>query len=118
MDGRELKQYERWKQEAELFRAENQHLRLELNACRPELYRADQKIDRLEHRLNEVLAENKMLKRKLADLAGAEQPKRKASPPPFVKANIPSRPGEGRVARRGIRRRCVPCLRSSTCRRR
>ncbi len=92
MDGRELKQYERWKQEAQLFRAENQHLRLELNACRPELYRADQKIDRLEHRLNEVLAENKMLKRKLADLAGAEQPKRKASPPPFVKANIPSRP--------------------------
>jgi len=92
MDGRELKQYQRWKEQAQSLRGENQHLRLELNACRPEFFRADQKIDRLEHRLEKVLAENKMLKQKLADLSGSDQSKPKASLPAFVKANIPSRP--------------------------
>jgi hypothetical protein len=50
MDGRELKQYERFKEEAQFLRSENQHLRLELNACRPACYRASVRIDRLEQR--------------------------------------------------------------------
>ena len=44
MDRRELRQYEAWRDEAQFLRAENQHLRLELMACRPALYRADQRV--------------------------------------------------------------------------
>lgn len=68
MDGREFKQYERWKQEVQYLRGENQHLRLELLACQPALYRADQKIDRLEQRLVKVEAENVILKQRVKDL--------------------------------------------------
>jgi hypothetical protein len=73
MDGRELKQYEPWKEEVQRLRAENQHLRLELLACRPELYRADQKIDRLEQRLVRVEAENTILKQQVKDLTLASK---------------------------------------------
>lgn len=68
MDGRELKQFERWKEEVQQLRAENQHLRLELGAARPELYRADRKIDRLEQRVAELAAENKLLKQRVKEL--------------------------------------------------
>jgi len=51
MDRRELRQYEAWKEEAQRLRAENQHLRLELMACRPELYRAVQRVADLEERV-------------------------------------------------------------------
>jgi transposase len=55
------------------------------------LYRADRKIDRLEQRLEKVLAENKILKQQLADLAaGAVKPK--AAMPAFVKANAACKP--------------------------
>jgi hypothetical protein len=62
MDGRELKQYESWKTEVQSLRGENQHLRLELNACRPALYRADQRIDRLEQSNRKYRDENTRLK--------------------------------------------------------
>jgi transposase len=92
MDARELKQYERWKQEVQYLRGENQHLRLELNACRPALYRAYQRIDRLEQANCRYRDQNKRLKRKLADLTA--QLKQKPRPPvaAFVKANVPQRP--------------------------
>ena len=51
MDRRELRQYEAWKAEAQFLRAENQHLRLELNACRPELYHAGRRVGELEERV-------------------------------------------------------------------
>jgi len=69
MDGRELKQYERWKEEVQNLRAENQHLRLELMACRPALYRADVKIDRLEQRLAKVTARNAQLEQRVKELS-------------------------------------------------
>jgi transposase len=68
MDGRELKQYERWKQEVQDLRIENQHLRLELMAARPELYRAYQRLDRLEQRVGKLSAENAWLKQRVKDL--------------------------------------------------
>lgn len=94
MDGQELKQYERWKEEVQSLRSENQHLRLELMACRPELYRADQKIDRLEQRLAKLSAENKIFKRKLADLTQKlrDKPKPARVAPAFVKANVADKP--------------------------
>jgi len=47
MDGRELKQYERFKGEAQFLRSENQHLRRELDTYRPAWYRASVRIDKL-----------------------------------------------------------------------
>src|SRR5688500_1897673 len=92
MDGRELKQYERWAQEAQFLRGENQHLRLELLACQPALYRADQKIDRLEQRVEKLTRENALLKRRVADLTAQLKQKPKPAPPAFAKANVPQGP--------------------------
>lgn len=85
MNRRELKQYECWKEEVQRLRAENQHLHLELMACRPELYQADLKIDRLEKRVAKLEAENAQLKQRVADLTPAE-----GKPGPFVKLNVPA----------------------------
>lgn len=99
MDGRELKQYELWKEEVQRLRAENQHLRLELLACRPALYRADQKIDRLEQRLARVEAENAVLKQRVKDLTLAARQAIKADDPeaalvkPSVSGRRRKRPG-------------------------
>ena len=88
MDGRELKQYERWKAEVQSLRDENRHLRLELNACRPELYRAHQRIDWLERRNRTYRDENERLKQKLAELTMKLKSKPKPPPPAFVKPNV------------------------------
>lgn len=95
MDGAELKRWNERLQEVQLLRGENQHLRAELNVCRPELYRADVRIDRLEQRNRKLTKENKVLKQKLADLtAQLRQQNSKAqkpASPPFVNANVPKR---------------------------
>lgn len=72
MDVRTLfKRYDQVLQEAQLLRAWNNDLQQELRACRPELYRAEQKIDRLEQRVAKLAAENKTLKQRLAELTTA-----------------------------------------------
>src|SRR5437773_6524782 len=101
MDGRELKLWEAWKQEIQFLRGENQHLRLELNACRPRLYRADQKIERLEQRVGKLAVENRKLKRKLADLSEQLKHKSGAAAASFVKANVPARSGKKPGRKRG-----------------
>jgi hypothetical protein len=89
MDRRELRQYEAWKVEAQGLRAENQHLRLELMACRPALYRAGQRVADLEGRVAALDAENRRLRRRVKELAAAaasSSPPGPAPPPPhFVK---------------------------------
>jgi transposase len=92
MDGAELKRFERFKQEAQQLRGENQHLRLELNACRPALYRADQRIDQLEQRVQKLKRENIILKQRVADLTVQVKQQPKCQPPSFVKANVPEKP--------------------------
>lgn len=89
MDARELKQYERFKDEAQCLRAENQHLRQELCALRPQAYRDGVRIGQLEERIERLDRENKSLKAKLADLTEKLQAKPKPAPPAFVKANTP-----------------------------
>ena len=109
MDRRELRQYEAWKAEAQSLRAQNQHLRLELMACRPELYHAGRRVGELEERVAKLEAENRRLRRRVKDLtaaagagagagAGADA-KAPSSPPPFVKANV--KPGHRRRKRPG-----------------
>jgi transposase/cell division protein FtsB len=91
MDGRELRQYEKWRDEAQFLRAENQHLRYELNALRPQSYRDGMRIGRLEERLAKLLAENQILRHRVADLTAQVKQKPKAALAPFVKANVPEK---------------------------
>jgi transposase len=93
MDGRTLlKRYDEVLREAQFLRVRCRDLEQELRVCRPELYRAYQRIDRLEQSNVKYRDENKILKQKLADLSGSGQPKPKASLPAFVKPNRPCRP--------------------------
>ena len=71
MDGRELKQYERWKQEVQDLRARNQHLESELGALRPESHRAWQRVGVLEQKVQRLSAENKRLKQQVKELTRA-----------------------------------------------
>jgi transposase len=75
MDGRELKQYERFKEEAQFLRSQSQHLQRELDTYRPAWYRASVRIDKLEQQVEKLKAENKALKQKVKDLtlAGASK---------------------------------------------
>ena len=88
MDGRELKQYERWKEEVQFLRGENQHLRRELDTYRPAWYRASVQIDKLQQRVEKLDAENKQLKQRVKELTVAARAVSGAEPvsaPPFVK---------------------------------
>jgi hypothetical protein len=91
MDGRELKQYLRFKDEAYTLRGENQRLLCELNVCRPELYQAHQRIDVLEQSNDKLLKENRRITQKLADLTAKLQAQPKPAMPAFVKANVPEK---------------------------
>ena len=95
MDGRELGQYEAWKETSQRLEGENRHLRLELSACRPALYRADQKIDRLEQRVAGLAAENRQLKQRLKEVlaagSGGEVGEIQDKPGLVVKASVKRR---------------------------
>lgn len=102
MDGRELKQYERFKQEAQFLRSQNQHLERGLNTYRPAWYRASVRIDKLEQQVKKLKAENKALKQRVKDLtlaaASSQQAGGDKSPPvknirPSVKNRRHKRPG-------------------------
>ena len=88
MDARTLsKRYDQVLAEAQFLRLQNRHLQQELGVLRPESYRQDQKIDRLEQRVEKLAAENKSLKQQMADLTAKLKHKPKAVPS-FVKPNI------------------------------
>ena len=82
------KRYDQVVQEVWFLRDRCRHLEMELHACRPELYRAGQKIDRLQQRVEKLSAENKVLKGKLADLTEKLKAKPKTAPPAWAKANV------------------------------
>lgn len=94
MDARELKRFERRTSEAQFLRGRVHHLELELRALRPQAYRADQKIDRLEQSNAKLKAQNLALRRKVADLS--RELKHKPKPvATFVKANVTAGQGAG-----------------------
>jgi transposase len=68
MDGRELKSYERFKEQAQFYRQRTHDLEMELQVVGPELYRAHQQIDRLEQRVEKLAAENAALKQRVKEL--------------------------------------------------
>jgi transposase len=104
MDRRTLeKRYDQVADEVFTLRLVVRDREQELAACRPQLYRANQRIDRLQRQRDKLAAENKLLKAKLADLsAQLRQEKSKAKvTPSFVKANVPAKrvrkkPGRGK----------------------
>jgi transposase len=93
MDGRELKKYERWKEEVQFLRTETQHLRLELRAAQPALYHALERIARLKKRNQKLARENAQLRQRVKDLTAQVQaaPAEQAGPPAFVKADRATR---------------------------
>lgn len=88
MDALELRQYEHFKGQAQFYRARCDDLEAELRVVRPELHRADQKIDRLEQSNAKYKAENLALRRKLDDLS-LQSKQKPRSVPAFVKPNAP-----------------------------
>jgi transposase len=87
MEGYELKAYERFKEQAQHYRARTYDLEGELRVVEPQLYRAYQRIDRLEQRNQQLRQENKLLKQRVKDLTAQLKQKPKPPLPPFVKAN-------------------------------
>ena len=91
MDGRELKQYERWKEEVQRLRAENQHLERELTTYRPAWYQASRRIEVLEQRVQKLSAENKVLKQRVKELTPAVGCEGVAPAVAVVKASVTRR---------------------------
>jgi hypothetical protein len=93
MDGQELKAYERFKEQAQFYRARSYDLEAERRVTGPELYRAYQKIDRLEQRVEKLAAENVMLKQRLAEQTAAREQETKSESPPasLVKPSVRGR---------------------------
>jgi len=102
MDGRELKAYERFKEQAQLYRAIAYDREAELRAIRPRLYRAGVKIGRLEERVEKLSREKALLKQQLADLTAKlkHKPAAAAAVPAFVKPNVPPRKGKKKPGRK------------------
>jgi len=80
-----------------LLRQRNWYLEGELSATRAVLHQDQQKIERLERKMEAVDQENRTLKERVEELAAAVRPQAKAVVPAFVKANAPKgrrqRPG-------------------------
>jgi transposase len=93
MDGRELKAYERFKEQAQFYRARAYDLEAERRVTGPELYHAYRKIDRLEQRVEKLAAENTLLKQRLREqTAAGEQRAASESPPaPLIKPSVGGR---------------------------
>ena len=98
MDRRALeKRYDELRYEVDTLRLRCRDLEQEAHVSGPELYRAYQRIDRLEQQRDRLAAENKVLKQKLSEVTA----KLKSKPAPvvrsLVKPNVtdktPKRPG-------------------------
>ena len=103
MDGRELKAYERFKEQAQLYRAIAYDREAELRAIRPQLYRAGVRIGRLEERVEKLSREKALLKQQVADLTAElkhKPPKAKAAVAAFVKPNVPPHKGRKKPGRK------------------
>jgi len=88
MDGKQLlKRYDRAMQEMQFYRSQCYHLEGELRVTRPAVYRAQERINSLEERVQELSDENKVLKKRLAELSG-KLDQRLQAVPAFVKANV------------------------------
>lgn len=93
MDGLELKAYERFKEEAQFLRGQNQHLQRELDTYRAAWHRASGRIDKLQQRVEKLTIENKLLKQKVRELtlAAASKQDAESTSKPLLKPSVPGR---------------------------
>jgi hypothetical protein len=110
MDGKELKRYNQIMEERQFYRARCYDLEAELRVVGPQLYRAHQKIDRLEQRLGAVTARNQVLEKRVAELTGQLDRRPPAPVPAFVKPNaaVKTRQRPGRKAGHEAAHRPLP----------
>src|ERR1700722_2779720 len=115
MDGRELKAYQRFKEQSQVYRARCYDLESEVRVMRPELHRAHKRIDQIEQQCDKLAAENRILKQKLADLSAELKGKPAKETPSFVKPNAaektPKKPG----GKKGHPPAFVRCRKRLTC---
>jgi transposase len=101
MDGRTLaKRYDQVLQEAQFLRRCNYDLEQDVRILGPQVYRADQKIDRLQQRVAKLAAENALLRQRITDLTAELKHKPKPSAPAFVKPNAVEKAAKKRPGRR------------------
>jgi transposase len=87
MDGRELRLYEQWKQEAQSLRGQNQFLRSDRDHYRKEWYFANERNNVLQEKIEKLEAENARLKQQNLELtagaaAGDDEPATQPVKPP------------------------------------
>src|SRR5580658_9592726 len=89
MDGRWLeKRYHELRDEVDTLRWRCRNLEQDAHVSGPELYRAHQRIDRLEQQRDRLAAENKVLKQKLSNVTAKLKSKSTGVVRSFVKANV------------------------------
>ena len=112
MDGRELKAYERFKEQAQFYRARTYDLEADLRVLGPANYRANQKISDLQERVATLSAENTRLKQRVAELtlAAKQNPTSNRTATPLVKPPAPFAGGKrpGRKAGHPAALRAMP----------
>ena len=104
MTAEELKRYDRFKDEAQTLRAENQFLRYDRDGYRRDWYFARQRINELQERNRQLREENRRLKQQNKELtAAARRPGRAPDvnmPPDWVKPSAPARRRRKRPGRK------------------
>lgn len=112
MDRRELKAYECFKEQAQFYRTRAYDLEGTLRVVGPQVYRANCKIDRLEQRVEKLVAENVLLRQRVKDLTAQLKQKPAPAVPAFVKANLPARTRKkpGRKAGHAAALRPMPAI--------
>ena len=73
MDGRELKLYEQWKQEAQSLRSENNFLRQDRDHYRKEWFFIQQRVNQIQERNEKLVAENRRLLQQNRELLSAAE---------------------------------------------
>ena len=85
-----LKRYDEAMGLKQFYQKRAYDLEAELRVVRPEVYRGDQKIDRLEQRIEKLEAENSALRKQLAGVKDRLEVQPRPIPA-FVKPNVPKR---------------------------
>ena len=73
MDGRELKAFNRFKQEAQYLRDENRFLRFDRDGYRLDWWHAQDRVNTLSERVRKLEAENRRLRQQVKELTQASR---------------------------------------------
>jgi hypothetical protein len=92
MDGRELKAYNAFKEEAQFLRSENRRLQFERDTYQRDWYYVQQRVNLLTERTQKLEAENRRLRQQVKELTQASRQGTDATPvPPGIKPSVKRR---------------------------